>query len=256
MASVGGPGIVTGIRVDLRHLHDRWMEVLFPRQRVAPHAVLGRWQPDTIREKLTYYGWGAIGAPLVVLLYPLVLLGYVARFHARGLDTTATRIGLAGSLVVPLVLWGLLSAVAWLRFPFDGFMAVLAAALVATVSAGLAYGSARVGGRTTTVLFAYPFALNAIFLPPVVAALYSPLMAQYVFPGSEAVAIWILDTILDVYGINEVLRARYSLEGIAYVGMWVGIAVPLGWVLGVLVTLADMVRPAEETDDAAGGAAG
>jgi hypothetical protein len=37
--------------------------------------------------------------------------------------------------------------------------------------------------------------------------------------------------------------------------MWAGISVPLGWVLGVLVTLANLVRPTDEddeqTDDAA-----
>jgi hypothetical protein len=225
------------------------MSLIFPRQLVAPHAVLGRWQPETAREKVSYYGWGAIGAPLVMLLYPLVLLGYIARFYARGLDSTATQVGLVGSLLIPLVVWGLLSVVAWLRFPLEGFAAVLAATIVATASAGLAFGFSRVGGRGTTILFAYPFALNAIFLPPVVAAFYSPLVARYVFPGSEQIAIWILDNILYVYGINTFIRSEFALEGLGYAGMWFGIAIPLGWFLGLVVTLADLVRPADGSED-------
>ena len=251
MATVGGRALMTGIRVDLRQLHDRWMALLYPRQLVKPHAVLGRWRPDTPREKVSYYGWGVVGAPLVLLLYPLVLLGYITRFYARGVESTARRIGLIGVMLLPLILWGLLTAVAYMQFSFEGFAAVLAATIVATLSAGLAYVFARVGGRGTTVLLAYPFAMNAIFLPPVVAALYSPFMARHIFPGSELLAIWILDNILYIYGINQFLRAHYTLEGVAYVGMWIGIAVPLGWILGTLVTLADIVRPSSSEEGTA-----
>lgn len=255
MAPGAGGTIIQGIRVDLRSLHDRWMALVFPRQLVAPHAVLGRWTPDTIREKLSYYGWGTIGAPFVVLLYPLVLLGYIARFYARRLDSTATRVGLLGSLAIPLLVWGLLSVVALFRFPIEGFTAVVAATVVATVSAGLAFGFARVGGRSSTVLFAYPFVLNAIFLPPVVAAFYSPLVARYVFPGSEQIAIWILDNLLYIYDINTIIRSEFALEGIGYVGMWFGLAVPLGWFLGVVVSLADLVRP-KDSEGAQGSTTG
>lgn len=232
------------------------MSFAFPRQLVDPHAVLGRWRPDTSTEKLTYYGWGLIGAPLIGLLYPLVLIGYIARFYSRRLDSTAARVGIVGVLVISVIVWGLLSVIALIRFPIRGFMAVAAAGMAATVSAGLAYLFSRVGGRGTTVVLAYPFALNAIFLPPVVASLYSAWIARVVGPWSETLAIWILDNILYIYGINAVLRSEFALEGIGLVAMWFGIAIPVGWLLGLLVTLADVVRPTGEREEERRGTTG
>lgn len=237
--------LLTGIKVDLRRLHDGWMGLVFPRQRLTEHNVLGRWRPQTLWGRLLYWSWYTLGVPLVVVLYPLVLTGFAIRFYTRRLGGTAMRIGVIGVVLLSIIVWGGLSLVALVQLSTEGFVAVVAAAAVATLSAALAFTFARLGGRGTTVLLAYPFAMNAIFLPPVVAALYSPMLARMVFPGSEQLAIWILDGILDVYGINEFLRDQYSLEGAAYAGMWFGIAVPVGWILGTLVTLADVVRPKE-----------
>ncbi|WP_458186090.1 hypothetical protein [Haladaptatus sp. NG-WS-4] len=54
--------------------------------------------------------------------------------------------------------------------------------------------------------------------------------------------MWLLDNVLTYGDVNDYLRTRYALEGLAYVGMWFGIAVPLGWLLGFLVTLANLMR--------------
>jgi hypothetical protein len=105
-----------------------------------------------------------------------------------------------------------------------------------------AYGFVRLDGRPVTVLFAYPFAMTAIFLPPVVAALFSPAVAEAVIPGSETLAIWLLDNVAPD-SVASYLRGNFDLEGLMYVVMWFGIAVPLGWVLGTMVSLADVVRP-------------
>ncbi len=246
--------LLTAIRVDLRRLHDGWMGLVFPRQLIATHNVLGRWRPQTLRGRFSYWSWYSLGAPIVAILYPLVLAGFATRFYARKIDKTAARLGMLGVVVLALVVWGALSAVAFVQLSTEGFIAVVAAAVVATISAALAVLFARVGGRGTTVLLGYPFAMNAIFLPPVVAALYSPMLARMVFPGSEQLAIWILDNVLWVGGVNAFLRAQYTLEGVAYAGMWFGIAVPVGWTLGILVTLADVVRPKERHQGDATGA--
>ena len=236
-------GVIGGIRYDLVRMHETWMELFFPRQRSSGSSVLGKWQPKTAREKLTYYPWMVIGFPVVGLLYPLVLFGYILRFQSRRIDYTAARLGKIGVFVLFLVLWGGLTAVARVRFDPAGFFAVAAASGVAVLSALLGVVFRAVGGRVTTVLFAYPFAMTAIFLPPVVAALYSPVLADAIFPRSESIAIWLLDNPLDFAAVNTYLRTQYDLNGIAYAGMWFGIAVPVGWVLGFLVTLADLVRP-------------
>jgi hypothetical protein len=233
------------MQVDLRRLHETWMEVLFPRQLDARETVLGKWTPSSTTGWIFYRTWSALGVPFIALLYPLLLFGYVVRFQSRRLDGTATRIGILGVVVLSVIVWGGLTALARMRFSTGGFIAVLAASLVATLSAVLAVVFHRVWGRKTTVLLAYPFGVTALFLPPVVAALYSPALANVVFPGSTSVAKWLLDNVLTVGGLNTYLRQQYDLRGVAYVGMWFGLAVPVGWFLGILVTLADLVRPTE-----------
>ncbi len=237
-------GIGEAIRIDLVRLHETWMETVFPRQRQTAHAVLGKYKPKSTRGRIGYQAWSAIGVLLLVILYPLAVLGFATRFYTRKIDTAAASLGFLGVVLLSLVVWGALTAATYFsQASFEGFIAVGAAGGVATISAVLALFFTRVGGRFTTVFLAYPFGVTAIFLPPVVAALYSPALANYVFPRSESLAIFILDYILDYRGINALIRARFDLEGLAYVGMWFGLAVPIGWILGILVSLANIVRP-------------
>ncbi|SDM13021.1 hypothetical protein SAMN04487949_0970 [Halogranum gelatinilyticum] len=239
------PGVLGAIRIDLARLHATWMELLFPRQ-LDPSRVLGKWRPETTAQKVGYYGWASVGVPLVAVGYPLLILGVLIRFNSRQLDSAGARLGVLGVVALSLVVWGGLTVLARFRFSQSGFLAVLAASLVATLAAGLAVVFARIGGRGTSVLLAYPSAMTALFLPPVVAALYSPSVAAVVFPGSQSLAVWLLDTVLTVGDLNVLLREQFDLRGVAYVGMWFGLAVPLGWLLGVVVTLADIVRPRED----------
>ncbi|MCT9095891.1 hypothetical protein [Haloarchaeobius sp. HME9146] len=236
-------GVVAGLRIDLKRLHETWMEIVFPRQRNADRSVLGKWKPQTASGKLAYRLWGAIGALFVALLYPFALAGTVVRWAAYNFDDLGDYLGVLGTVVIVALLWGALSALARFQFSFAGFIAVVVAAAVATVSAGLAVAVSRIGGRTSSILVAYPLGMTAVFLPPVVAAFYSPALGQLVFTESESLAIWFLETVLAVGDINEYLRTQYDLTGIAYVLMWLGVAIPLGWILGVLVSLAELARP-------------
>lgn len=236
--------IIEAIRVDLIRLHETWMELIFPRQRHGTHAVLGKWKPKSTRGIIGYRVWGLMGILLLLILYPLAVLGFATRFYTRKIDTAAASLGFVGVIVLSLIVWGALTAATYFsRASFEGFIAVGAAGGVATISAVLALFFTRIDGRFTTVFLAYPFGVTAIFLPPVVAALYSPALADVIFPRSESLAIWILDYVLDYRGINQIIRARFNLEGLAYVAMWFGIAVPVGWILGILVSLANVVRP-------------
>ncbi|WP_435345249.1 hypothetical protein [Haloarchaeobius sp. HRN-SO-5] len=240
-------GFVGAVRVDLNRLHETWMELLFPRQRNANQSVLGKWKPKTTVGRIAYSGWGAVGALVVAVLYPFALAGVVARYNTYRLDDLSSALGVVGTVVLVALLWGALSLVARFLagFSVSGFIAVLVAAAVATLSAALAVGFSRVGGRATSVLLAYPLATTAVFLPPVVAAFYSPALGELVFAESESLAIWFLDTIFAVGGINEYLRTEYDLRGVGYIVLWLGVSVPLGWALGVLILLADLARPTE-----------
>jgi hypothetical protein len=235
-------GFLAAVRVDLRRLHAAWRELLFEDQ-LEPNPVRGHWTPETPGQHAAFWGWSALGAPLVAAVYPLAVAGFGARYLVARLDSTATRLGVVAVLLVVGLTWGALSAVAWVRFSPTGFRAVLAASAVATVSAGLARGFAALDGRPVTVLFAYPLAVSTVVLPPVTAALYSPTLAAVVLPSSTTLAIWLLDGVLSVGGVAAVLRSEFELVGVAFVGMWFGLAVPAGWLLGVLVTLANALRP-------------
>ncbi|WP_227134835.1 hypothetical protein [Halorubellus salinus] len=236
-------GLVEGVAVDVRRLHESWMALFFPRQRTEESRVLGKWTPETTSGMVAYRAWGALGALFVLVGYPLALAGVVLRYLAWSADSTSTRLGLLGTVFLALLAWGVLAAASYFRFTFGGFLAMVVAAVVATACAGLAFLFSQVGGRGTTVFAAYPAAVTALFLPPVVAAFYSPALGDVVFGGSESVAAWFLDNVLALGGINEYLRTEYDLTGVAYVAMWLAVSVPLGWIVGILVSLANAARP-------------
>ncbi|MFB6074465.1 MAG: hypothetical protein ABEJ89_05590 [Haloarculaceae archaeon] len=245
--SVGNEGIVGGIRVDLKRLHETWMELVYPRQRGADDTVLGKWTPDSGGAMALYRLWSAIGVPVVGVVYPFVLLGAFLRFQTRRLSAAGARLGVIGVVLLSVVVWGALLALAkfQLNLLAGGVTVLAVSAVVATVAGAAAVGAARVDGRATTVLLAYPFAVTAIFLPPAVAALYSPAVAHVVFSRSDALAHWLLDNVL-VGGVGQFFVRNFDREGLAYPAMWLGISFPVGWLLGLLVTLADLVRPTGE----------
>ncbi|MBZ6493496.1 hypothetical protein [Natrinema longum] len=250
--SGGGGGFVGAVKADIRRLHGAWMELVFRRQRGRGHSVMGKWKPETLPQKVAYHGWSALGVLGLLVLYPLTVLGLATRFYAAKLDSTQTRLGIIGVTAIALLGWGLLT-LAWgamsymeqVDIPLDAVLAVAAASGVATLSTALAATCSKLGGRGTTVGLAYPFAMTALFLPPVVAALVTPSLHPYVLDPSYDFAVWVLDNVLFVGGLSEYLRENFTLEGAAYAGMWVGISFPLGWFLGGVVTLANLVRPSE-----------
>jgi hypothetical protein len=242
-------GLGDAIRWDVKRMHETWMEFVYPRQRGADQTVLGKWKPQGGLSLYLYRAWSIIGAPVVGLVYPFVLLGYFFRFQTRKLNVTAVRIGVGGVVALFVILWGALAALA--KFQLDmaanGVTAVIAAGAVAVVSAALAFLFWRLGGRITTVIFAYPFAMTAIFLPPVVAALYSEALGAVILTGTDSLQDWLIaNGPAFVDGVKDYLIESFDLEGVTYVLLWFGISVPVGWLLGTIVTLADLVRPTEE----------
>jgi hypothetical protein len=247
MSAGTGSGVVDAMRFDLKRMHETWMEVIYPRQRRSEGTVLGKWTPEGGLSLVLYRLWSILGAPVIALVYPFVLLGYFFRFQTRRLNTTALSIGFVGVVSLFVLLWGALAVLAKFQFAdaleAGGVTAIAAASGVAVLSAALAFGTHRVGGRTTTVVFGYPFAVTAIFLPPVVAALYSTAVADVVLTRSDSLARWFLFSGPELFGIKEFLIEEFEREGFAYVLMWFGISVPLGWLLGIVVTLAEAIRP-------------
>jgi len=247
--SVGNrQGVVEAVRFDLNKFHETWMGLLYPRQRGASDTVLGKWQPQTTRERVTYTAWAALGALVVAVLYPLALVGVVVRFHARKIDVSVEKLGAVGVILLAILVWGGLSALVEFRLDYSGqeANAIIAASVVAIVSAALAVAFRSLGGRITTVVFAYPFGMTAIFLPPVVAALVSDDVAQFSIAYADQIAELVRQEALAPLGLRSYVVDRFDMTEFAYVLIWIGISVPLGWLLGTTVALADFIRPKEE----------
>jgi hypothetical protein len=237
--------LVDAIRADLIWLLTAWRKLLFSMD-THSHPVRNRWRPETTRDRLVFWAWSALGAVLIAAAYPFAVVGFWARYVTGQLNRIATGLGLIAIVGVVAVAWGALTALAWGQLPTSGFKAVLTASVVATVSTALAWGTARVGSRRLTFVAAYPFVVAAIFLPPVTAALFSPTLGEVILPRSTSLAAWLLDNVLIVGNLNAVIRQTFDLSGLAFVGMWAGLAVPIGWGLGLLVVFANKVRPRDD----------
>ena len=244
------PALVTdtaeAVRIDLARLHATWMDLVFPRGLGNDHSVVERREPETARGVVGYLLWAALGVLVLLAAYPLFVAGLATRFYSRRIDRLSAALGFAGVALLSLFVWGALTVLTYfLPIAFEGFVAVAVASVVATCSAVLALYATRLPGRPSTVLLGYPFGVTAIFLPPVVASLYSPTLASFVFPNSYSLAAWLLDNVLAFGGVAGFFRATFELEGPMHVGLWFVLAFPTGWTLGALVTLANRVRHQE-----------
>ena len=179
---------------------------------------------------------------------PFLLIGYPTNFVARKfaivLDRTSTMI----ITLLTATSWGALTLLTYFQLGLADVLAVGIASVVAVVAAGLAAVTSKMGGRLTSVLLAHPLAMTALFLPPVVAALVAPSLEPYVLDPSYALAVWILDTVFAVGGLNEVIRGAFDLEtfgagvglpGIGYLLIWIIISVVSGWLLGISSVVVD-----------------
>ncbi|MFC7195600.1 hypothetical protein ACFQL4_14815 [Halosimplex aquaticum] len=117
---------------------------------------------------------------------------------------------------------------------------------MAVLSSALAVLFRSVGGRITTVVFAYPFGVTAIFLPPVVAALVSDDVAQFSIVYADQIAELARAEVLEPLGLRDDVAEKFDMTEFAYVLIWIGVSVPLGWLLGITVALADFIRPTGE----------
>jgi hypothetical protein len=257
--------IVGDVRYDVGRLHAAWMSLRYPRQFGTEHSVLGKWQPETTREVVGYRLWSTLGVVLVAIGYPLAVFGFATRFYSRKFDSLAVKLGLVGVVVLTGLLWGGLTILARARLDEAGFLAVGAAAVAATVASAIAVLFTYRGGRLSTIVVAYPAAMTAIFLPPAVAAIFSTGVATDVYPTGERLARFLLEDVLGRWGYEERLKSRFSFDrqqglstesgsllltlGTAHVLLWFAISVPLGWILGIVVSLANLVRPTPDDED-------
>lgn len=237
--------VVAAIKADLGRLLSGWRDLVFAQRSTAYATGTDQWRLDTPLKRVGFGVWSLLGAVVLPLFYPFVAFGFWVRHVTRRIDRTIASLGILVVIGVVAAIWAGLTVVAWARFRASGFQAVLAASLVATASVGLSWGSSRIGSRPVTLLVAYPFAVSAVFLPPVTAALYSPVLGSVIIPESVSLANWFLRNPLRLFGLSTFFSQQFRLTGLAFLWMWLAIAVPTGWVLGGLVTAANAVRPGD-----------
>jgi len=239
---MGVRDLLAGAKVDLRRLLDAWRDIVFSRQ-IDEYSIQDRWQPDSAGTKLAFWAWSTLGVVLIGVVYPFAAVGFWTRYVGRQIDRLVAGLGVLVIIAAVGVLWGGLTALAWDRLPTAGFRAVLAASIVATTSVALSWVFARHGSRRLTLLLAYPFAVAAIFVPPVTAALFSPTIGAGILSESELFAEWLLNNVVISTELRSTIRQQFELAGIAFIGMWFGFALPVGWALAGLVSLANLIRP-------------
>ena len=224
--------------------HNSLLSKYFPRPspKIRPNHKKG------ITSQLRFVGISTIVIILTGLYMPFLLIGYPTNFVARKfaivLDRTSTMI----ITLLTATSWGALTLLTYFQLGLADVLAVGIVSVVAVVAAGLAAVTSKMGGRLTSVLLAHPLAMTALFLPPVVAALVAPSLEPYVLDPSYALAVWILDTVFAVGGLNEAFRGAFDLEtfgagvglpGIGYLLIWIIISVVSGWLLGISSVVVD-----------------
>ena len=93
-----------------------------------------------------------------------------------------------------------------------------------------------------TVLVMYPLGIGAVVLSLVAAGLVSPAFNAHLRAGTTVLAVWLLDNVLAVGGLNDLLRRQFQLEGAGFFLMWLAIDVVVGWVVGGSALAAEHVR--------------
>lgn len=239
-------------KIDLIRLLAAWRDIAFSRQ-TDEYSIQNRWRPDSLGEQFAFWAWSLLGAILISVIYPFAALGFWTRYVARQIDRIVAGLGVLVIIAAMAVLWGGLTALAWDQLPTTGFRAVLAASIVAIVSVGLSWMFARHGSQRLTLILAYPFAVAAIFVPPVTAALFAPAIGGGILAESELFAEWLLNNVVTVGDLSTTIRQQFELAGLAFIGMWFGFAIPVGWTFALLVSLANRITTLRQRSPRSGG---
>jgi Ni,Fe-hydrogenase I cytochrome b subunit len=86
--------------------------------------------------------------------------------------------------------------------------------------------------------------MTALFLPPVVAALFWDPLGSVIIEEGDDFFSWAFDT--GPEALTEPLGERFDRQAYHHAIIWFIVSFPVGWVLGFLVTLADLIRPKGE----------
>jgi hypothetical protein len=82
------------------------------------------------------------------------------------------------------------------------------------------------------VIAVYPLGVGTFTLPLVGVTLLSPTFGPFMRSATVRIADFLLSTVFAAVGLDQWLRAAFSLEGISLFLMWAGLIVSAGWIVG------------------------
>lgn len=227
---------------DARILHDYWMDTMYSRH-TDPHPVLGKSKPETTSKIILYYLWFLIGVVFVVITYPISYIGIITKVYAVDniLNFVESK-GIIRSLILLSIVWLILSVVSYFLQPTETTYAVVAASIIAVLSAIISYITYLTGDDRIKIAIGYPAGYTALLLPPVVFSVLSPVLGQMVLDTSLEVTLFLKENIAEPLGIREFFSNNFDLEGIGHIILWLNISFIVGWITGLSVQLAKIIR--------------
>lgn len=132
-------------------------------------------------------------------------------------------------------------AAAWFLLLNPRLLDIVVEVLIILTVAGVvslftAAGWLSIHGRASPaiqLLVVYPLGMLMVLLPPIAAALVSPSFRGAMQSFTTELAIFLLDNVLALVGLDTFLRRTFDLQGAGFFVMWVGIIVIVGWAVGL-----------------------
>ena len=226
---------------DITQIHNYWMSIMFERH-TNPHPVAGEENPDNKYRKIKMSVWNAIGIPVSILVYPVILVGYILRkLFVEWISSFVARHHYFTVLGILVISWSTLSAVSyWFNFG-ESTAAVTIASIVAVLSGSVSYAVRVRMSTKLNIIIGYPMAYTAILLPPVTFALIHSAGGSIILELSSDLVILLKNIVADPLGIRDFLTRKLDLVGFNYIILWFCISYVVGWFTGITVWLSRQV---------------
>lgn len=204
-------------------------------------TLLLEWAFGLLTDLLYVVVWAGyyVGLAIVVSGVGLIVAGTVSTQQDRSMALLKRLIGQRWfQLTLALVFAsGVVAANPLLvRLVVEGLLVLVVGGSILGVTAGSALYIYERADTPLAVLALYPLLISVGLLPPAGVMLALPALRGWFQSASLRLAIWLLDYVLAVGGLNALIRRSFQIQG-HYFHMWVAIALTLGWLLGGAVLL-------------------
>ncbi|MFP4530609.1 MAG: hypothetical protein ACLFNC_04880 [Halodesulfurarchaeum sp.] len=215
---------------------------------LATEADLHSWAWGLVTDALylgTFTGY-YLGLGVVALGGAIVFIGWLSTQQDRSAELLKQLLEqrwFQGTLVLLVVAAVVAANPLLVRLVGAALIVLVVGGAILGATAGSALFIYRRAETPLAVFALYPLLIGIVLLPPAGVALALPSLTAGFQAASFAVAVWLLDNVLAIGGLNDLLRRTFRLEGINYFVMWVAIDVALGWIVGGAVLLARAMGP-------------